>query len=159
MKALGIEFHPYVVFLPTTQKNRILTAIFGSKAAVSVLKFSLAQGVSNKLYQRDLVKKLGYSNKTVIENLKQLTKLGVLDESMEKTENEGRVLWVKAYQLSDLGMWFALLLAEEKDLSQAEKADILQKIFRKYIEWVKKLSKDLNVTKEVLRGIFVEEMK
>jgi hypothetical protein len=102
---------------------------------------------------------LNYSNKTIIENLKLLTQLGVLNEDMEKTKKQGRTVWVKAYQLSDVGMWFALLLAEEKDLSQAEKADILQKIFRKYIEWVKKLSNDLNVTKEVLKEIFVEEMK
>jgi len=150
--------HPYVVFLPTEQKNKILGAIFGSKAAVNILKFSLAQGVSNKIYQKDLVRKLAYSNKTVIENLKLLTKLGVLAEHMEKIETEGRLVWVKAYQLSDLGKWFALLLAEEKDLSDREKAEILQNIFRGYIKWVKNLSVTLHVDKEILEKIFKEEM-
>lgn len=156
---MSMDSYPYVVFLPTQQKNRILSAIFGSKTAVSILKFSLDQGVSNKLYQRELVKKLNYSNKTIIENLKLLTKLGILNESMEKTEELRRATWIKVYQLSDVGMWFALLLTEEEDLSQAEKAEVLQKIFRKYIEWVKKLSKDLGVTKETLMEIFEEEMK
>jgi len=153
------NLHPYVVFLPTEEKNKVLGAIFGSKAAVNILKFSLAKGVSNKIYQKDLVRELAYSNKTVIENLKLLTKLGVLIEAMEKIEKEGRTLWVKAYQLSDLGKWFALLLAEEKDLSDREKAEILQNIFRGYIKWVKNLSVTLHVDKKILEKIFKEEMK
>lgn len=156
---MNAGLHPYVVFLPGEQKNKILSAIFGSKAVVEILRFSLSQGISQKIYQKDLMTKLVYSNKTIIENLKLLTQLGVLSEDMEKVEKRGRAVWVKAYRLSDVGMWFALLLAEEKDLSQKEKADILQKIFRKYIEWVKRLSKDLNVSKEALKKIFEEEMK
>jgi len=153
------NLHPYVVFLPAEQKNKILSAIFGSKVAVDILKFSLAQGVSTKIYQKDLVKKLTYSNKTVIENLKSLTKLGVLTENMEKAEIEDRTVWIKTYQLSDGGKWFALLLAEEKDLSNKEKVEILQGIFRGYIKWVKDLSKDLHLNKETLERIFHEEMK
>jgi len=156
---LSLDLHPYVVFLPTEQKNKILSAIFGSKAAVDILKFSLSQGISNEIYQKDLVKKLAYSNKTIIENLKSLTKIGVLTENMEKIEKERRATWVKAYQLSDIGRWFALLLAEERDLSEKEKAEILQNIFRKYVKWVKDLSEKLHVDKSTLEDIFVEEMK
>lgn len=153
------DSHPYVVFLPTEHKDKMLSAIFGSKTAVDILKFSLSQGISNKIYQKDLVKRLAYSNKTIIEDLKLLTKLGVLSEGMEKMEKEGRTVWVKAYQLSDLGKWSALLLAEEKDLSNREKAEILQDIFRGYIRWVKTLSENLHVSKETLERIFKEEMK
>jgi len=32
-----------MLFLPTEEKNKILSAIFGSKAAVDLLKFSLKQ--------------------------------------------------------------------------------------------------------------------
>lgn len=156
---MSTDLHPYVVFLPTEQKNKILSAIFGSRAAVNILRFSLAHGISNKIYQKDLVRKLSYSNKTIIENLKSLTKLGVLSEAMEKSETEGRTVWVKAYQLSDLGKWFTLLLAEEKDLSDRVKAEILQNIFREYVKWVKNLSKRLHVSRETLEKIFKEEMK
>jgi hypothetical protein len=77
------KLHPYVVFLPKTEKkDKILSAIFGSKAGVDILRFSLHQGVAKNIYQKDLVKTLNYSNKTIIENLKTLTKLGVLNESM-----------------------------------------------------------------------------
>jgi hypothetical protein len=156
---LSESLHPYVVFLPSEQKIRILSAIFGSKAAVDILKFSLNQGISNRIYQKDLVKKLAYSNKTVIGNLKSLTKLEVLKENMEKIEQEGRVVWVKAYELSDAGRWFALLLAEEKDLSKKEKLEILQNLFRTYVRWVRDLSEKLHANKRMLEKVFMEEMK
>jgi hypothetical protein len=153
------NLHPYVVFLPSEEKSKVLGAIFGSKAAVDILRFSLSQGISNKIYQKDLVEKLTYSNKTIIGNLKSLTTLGVLKEDMEKSEKTGRIVWVKAYQLSDIGRWFALLLAEERELSQKEIAEILQSLFRTYIKWVKDLSEKLNVDKNMLQKVFMEEMK
>ncbi|RLI41575.1 hypothetical protein DRO59_06625 [Candidatus Bathyarchaeota archaeon] len=146
------------MFLPSEQKTRILSAIFGSKATVDILKFSLSQGISKKLYQKELIEKLAYSNKTVIENLKTLTKLGILKEDMEKLRKGNRTIWVKAYQLSDTGRWFALLLAKEKDLSKEEEADILKKIFRTYIRWVRDLSEKLQLDKKALKEIFAEEM-
>jgi len=153
------DLHPYVVFLPSEQKTKILSAIFGSKAAVDVLRFSLKQGISNKIYQKDLVKKLSYSNKTIIENLKSLTRLRIVKENMEKVEEKGRIVWVKTYLLSDAGRWFALLLAEQRDLSQEEKAEILQDLFSAYIRWVKDLAEKLHVDKGTLRKVFMEEME
>jgi predicted transcriptional regulator len=159
VKDLNESLHPYVVFLPSDEKTRILNAIFGSKAAVDILRFSLNQGLSSRIYQKDLVSRLSYSNKTVIENLKTMTKLGILKEEMEKNTKTGRIVWVKAYQLSDAGRWFALLLAEEKDLSTKETAEILQNLFRAYIRWVKNLSKKLQISNKELEKIFVDEMK
>ncbi|MFA7080366.1 MAG: hypothetical protein WC203_05650, partial [Candidatus Bathyarchaeia archaeon] len=88
------KLHPYVVFLPQEKKDKILSAIFGSKAGVDVLRFSVKQGIAKNIYQKDLVKKLNYSNKTIIENLKSLTSLGVLNESMEKNDKDGRIIWI-----------------------------------------------------------------
>ena len=156
---MSVKLHPYVVFLPVEQKDKILSAIFGSKAGVDVLRFSLKQGIAKNIYQKDLVKQLNYSNKTIIANLKALTKLGVLTECMEKNEKEGRTIWVKTYQLTDLGRWFALLLAEESELTEHEKAEILQSLFRTYVKLVKDLAEELNIDKENLENIFKEEMK
>ena len=105
------------------------------------------------------MKRLNYSNKTIIENLKALTKLGVLTERMEKNDKEGRIIWVKTYQLTDLGRWFALLLAEEKELTEKEKAEILQSLFRTYVKLVKDLAGELSINKKMLAEIFKEEMK
>ena len=155
---LSVKLHPYVVFLPVEQKDKILSAIFGSKAGVDVLRFSLKQGIAKNIYQKDLVKQLNYSNKTIIANLKALTKLGVLTECMEKNEKEGRTIWIKAYQLTDLGKWFALLLAEEKELSEQEQAEILQSLFRTYVKQVKELAEELNINKTKLQKIFEQEI-
>jgi len=159
VSVMNQKFHPYVVFLPSKQKHKILRAIFGSKAAVDILKFSVGQGISNKIYQKELVEKLSYSNKTIIEHLKSLTKLGVLEEGMEKIESENRIVWVKSYQLTDIGKWFVLLLAEEKELTKEEKTQILRNIFKSYIQWVKTLSERLQLSKEELKKIFNEEMR
>src|SRR3989337_2435870 len=150
---LSLKLHSYVVFLPVEEKDKVLSAIFGSKAGVDVLRFSLKQGIAKNIYQKDLVKRLNYSNKTIIENLKALTKLGVLTECMEKNEKERRTIWVKAYQLTILGKWFALLLAEEKELSEKEKAEILQSLFRTYVKLVKGSAEELNINKRMLEAI------
>ncbi len=153
------KLHPYVVFLPIEKKDKILSAIFGSKGGVDILKFSLKQGIAKSLYQKDLVAKLNYSNKTVIENLKSLTALGVLNESMEKNDKDGRITWIKTYQLTNLGKWFALLLAEEKELSEPEKAEILQSLFRTYVKQTKRLAEEIGIDKKKLEETFKEEMK
>jgi len=153
------KLHPYVVFLPAEKKDKILSAIFGSKAGVDLLRFSLRQGISKNIYQKDLVKSLNYSNKTIIENLKALTALGVLNESMEKNEKDGRIIWIKVYQLTNLGRWFALLLAEEHEITETEKAEILQSLFRTYVKQVKRLAEELNINKKMLEETFKEEMK
>ncbi len=147
------------MFLPSEDKTKVLSSIFGSKAAVDILRFSLKQGISNKIFQKDLIKKIGYSNKTIIENLKSLSKLRILEERMEKTQKDRGIVWVKTYQLSDSGKWFALLLAEEKDLSDTEKGEILENLFRAYVRWVKDLSDRLNLSKKPLERAFKEEMK
>ena len=153
------KLNPYVVFLPAEKKDKILSAVFGSKAGVDILRFSLKQGIAKNIYQKDLVNKLNYSNKTIIENLKTMTTLGVLNESMEKKESEGRIIWIKAYQLTTLGRWFALLLAEEEELNEEEKTEILQNLFRTYVKQTKRLAEELGINKKMLEETFKEEMK
>jgi len=150
--------YPYIVFLPIKKKQQVLQAIFRSTVPVDILKFSINQGISKKIYQKDLIKSLDYSNKTMIEYLKKLTDLGILEEHMEKTESAGRTVWVKYYLLSDLGRWFALLLAKEEALSREEKAEILSSVFRSYARWLKEFAGKLGVKKEDLQEIFAKEM-
>ncbi len=153
------EVHPYVVFLPLEEKDWILRTVFGSETPVDVLKFAIKQGISKKIYQKDLVKTLPYSNKTIIEHLKVLTKRGILRDSMEKNKRKGRAVWLKYYVLSDFGKWFALLLAEKTDLTEAEKTEIFRSLFRSYVKWAREVSQKLDVPKHVLQDIFDKEMK
>jgi len=155
---MGERLYPYVVFLPVKRKQSVLRAIFGSRVPLDILQFSIDRGISERIYQRELVGRLPYSNKTVLGHLKALTGLGVLEEHVEKAESGGRTVWVKYYLLSDLGRWFALLLSEEDALSREEKADILRSVFRSYVQWVRRLSGELGVETAALRDIFSEEM-
>ncbi|MEM1514773.1 MAG: hypothetical protein QXT26_06985 [Thermoproteota archaeon] len=151
--------YPYIIFLPKSSKYDVLRAVFGSSAPVDILRFTLMKGVSEKIYQRELIENLSYSNKTLIEHLKALVDLGILNEHMEKKEVSGRTVWFKAYTLTDLGKWFALLLVEEESLPRENKIEILYNVFRSYIKWINKLAENLGVEKRDLLRIFEEEIK
>ena len=153
------KLYPYIIFLPAKRKQNILRAIFRSAVPIDILECFINEGISQKIYQKNLIDNFSYSNKTVIERLKDLTNLGILEEGMEKTESAGRTVWVKHYVLTDLGKWFALLLAKEDALSQNEKVEIVQSVLRSYVKWLKELSEKLSVKKEVLEEIFKDAMK
>jgi len=156
---MGERLYPYVIFLPKGRKEKVFEAIFESKVSVDVLKYALKKGVSEKIFQKDLIATLGYSNKTVIDHLKSLTDLKILDEHMEKAEASGRTVWVKYYTLTDLGRWFALLLVEEESMTDQEKINIVTTAFRFYTRWVKELSGKLGMQEGELSRIFNDEMK
>ena len=153
------KLHPYVIFLPAKKKQSVLRAIFRSKVPIDILQYFIDKGISQRIYQKNLIDTFSYSNKTVIERLKDLTNLGILKEGMEKTESAGRTVWVKQYVLTDLGKWFALLLAKEDALSREEKIEIIQSALRSYVKRLRELSEKLDVKKEVLEEIFREEME
>lgn len=148
------RLYPYLIFLPIDRKQKVLRAIFGSEAPVEILRFFLRKGTSEKIYQKDLIEHLKYSNKTIIERLKTLTKLDVLQENMDKTETGGRTVWAKSYTLTDLGNWFALLLVKEQSLSKEEEIKIVRKAFTSYVRWIKELSQKLGISEEELSKIF-----
>jgi hypothetical protein len=158
INSMNAPFFPYVIFLPVKRKQKVLRAIFGSKVPIDILNFSIDKGISQKIYQKNLIESLSHSNKTVISHLKAMTDLGILEENMEKTESDGRIVWMKYYVLTDLGKWFALLLTGEDTLSWDEKAEIVRSVFQSYIKWVKELSEKLHVNKEILQEIFLKEM-
>jgi len=153
------NLYPYIIFLPAKKKQNVLRAIFGSKVPIDILEFSIKQGISQKIYQKNLIDAFSYSNKTLIEHLKALTDLGILKEGMEKMESEGRMVWVKYYVLSDLGKWFALLLAKEDVLSKDEKVGIIRSVFKSYVEWIRRFSEKRGIDKAVIEEIFTREMQ
>lgn len=156
---MSAKIYPYVIFLPKSSKYDVLRAVFGSSVPVDILKFALRRGVSEKIYQKDLIENLGYSNKTLIEHLKALVDLGILYEHMEKGDAHGRSVWLKAYTLTDLGKWFALLLIEEENLPRENKIEIAYNVFRSYVRWIRKLTENLGIDKNYFFKILEEEMK
>ncbi|MEM1587120.1 MAG: hypothetical protein QXX99_05140 [Candidatus Bathyarchaeia archaeon] len=156
---MSAKIYPYVIFLPKSSKYDVLRAVFGSSVPADILMFALRKGVSERIYQKDLIESLGYSNKTLIGHLKALVDLGILYEHMEKMDVHGRSVWLKTYTLTDLGKWFALLLIEEENLPREKKIEIACNVFRSYVKWIKKLSENLGIDKNELFKIFEEEMK
>jgi len=124
------------------------------KRKATLLKMTIKNTFKDAKNEFDIVSLRGFSFTQT-----ELTNLRIFEEKMEKTMQNEHVVWVKTYRLSDSGKWFAMLLAEEKDLSKKEKAQILQNIFRTYIKSLKELSEKLNVKEETLKEIFEEEMK
>ncbi|MEM3056087.1 MAG: hypothetical protein QW639_02530 [Candidatus Bathyarchaeia archaeon] len=157
--SMNERLYPYVIFLPKDRKRRVLEAVFGSEVPVEILRFAIGKGIFEKIYQKELISTLNYSNKTIIDHLKALTGLKIVDEHIEKSESSGRAVWVKYYTLTDLGRWFALLLVEEEHLSNEEKREIIRNAFRSYTRWVIELSQKLGVGREELSRIFNEEIK
>ncbi len=153
------RLYPYVIFLPKGSKYEVLRAMFSSSVPAEILRIALRHGVSERIYQKDLIESLGYSNKTIIEHLKALTDLGILTERMEKNEASGRTIWLKTYRLTDLGKWFALLLVDEENLSNEDKIAIACNAFRSYMKWIRELSERLGINRSDLQKIFEEEMK
>ena len=149
---------PYIIFLSHDKKRKILRAIFGSPVPVNILNFSIRQGISKRIYQQTLIKNLEYSNKTVIEYLKELTDLGILKENMQKVEKENRNVWLKSFELTELGRWFALLLSDEKSLSSSEKTEIIHRLFKSYTKWIRELYETLELDTESLKNLLVEEI-
>jgi hypothetical protein len=52
------KLHPYVIFLPTEKKEKILSAISAPKQGVDILRYALKQGTTKSLYQKDSSSKL-----------------------------------------------------------------------------------------------------
>ncbi|MCS7119757.1 MAG: hypothetical protein RMJ07_05515 [Nitrososphaerota archaeon] len=142
------RLYPYVIFLPKDKKEKVLETIFGSKVSVNILKYSIEKGLNTKIFQKDLICKLGYSNKTIIGCLKSLVEQGVLMEFMEKAESPSRTVWLKYYVLTDLGKWFAMLLIEEEKLSREEKAEIARAAYTSYKKWIREFSEKLGISWE-----------
>lgn len=52
-----------------------------------------------------------------------------------------------------------MLIAEEEEITEAEKTEILQSLFRTYVKQVKRLAEEIGINKKMLEETFREEMK
>ena len=132
---------PYIVPLPLERKklDRIIQSVFGSKAALEILKNT---SPNKRVYQKDLISELGFSNKTIIEALKKLVSSGILEQGMEKRMEKGRNVWMKWYVPTFQGKWLTLLLQSPTEISRDEARKIVMELFMIYIENIVKLCAD-----------------
>ena len=135
---------PYILPLPVKREelNRVFQTVFGTRAALEILKRT---SPNQKMYQKELISELGFSNKTIIEALKRLVSAGVLEQGMEKREVKQHTLWVKWYMPTVQGKWLALLLQSPASLTPEEARKIIVELFMLYLENILKLGANYNI--------------
>jgi hypothetical protein len=149
----NLEFFPYILPLPknTEDQRRFYRSVFGSDTALEVLRMA---SLENKIYQKDLIKELKYSNKTILETLKRLVSLGVLQEGMEKMAEVGKTVWVKWYSPTNVGRWIVLLFLPPKKVDSKLIEDSIEELFGLYVKSAIQLCKTYNLKTELLRKVF-----
>ncbi len=150
-----LEFIPYILPLPKSREDqrKFYRWVFGSDTALDVLSEASLEG---KIYQKDLIKDLEYSNKTIIKTLKKLVSLNVLEEGMEKTFLNEKTVWVKWYKPTDVGRWIVLLFLPPKEVKPELVEETLKQLFELYIKNALQLCDTYNLDKEILRTVFEE---
>lgn len=111
------ELHPYVVLLPTSinEKIQYIMTFFSSPVTVEVLRLF---EWDTELCQKEIITRLSqHSNKTVINSIRKLVSLNLLEE-IEREEYRGnRKVRVKCYKLTDVGKWYNILFKDVNELN------------------------------------------
>lgn len=148
----SLEFIPYILPLPKSREDqrKFYRWVFGSDTALDVLSEASLEG---KIYQKDLIKNLEYSNKTIIETLKKLVSLNVLEEGMEKAFSKRKTVWVKWYTPTDVGRWIVLLFLPPREVNPGLVERTLKQLFELYIRNAIQLCKIYNIDAKILRAV------
>jgi len=148
---------PYILPLPVDSSKllRFLRAVFGSETALEILRKLPADG---RVYQARLIEELNRSNKTVINALKNLVSLGVLEEGMEKARRGNRVVWVKYYTVTDLGRWLAFLISPPEQLDKDVVKRLIENLLKLYLDSILKVCKSYDIDPiELIKRVLEEE--
>jgi len=148
---------PYVLPLPTstTRQTRLILSVFRSEASMNLVKHV---PLDKEAYQKELIRVLGYSNKTVIKWLRSLVIAGILREEMKETMVKGRRVWVKSYTLTSLGKWIRLLLMAPRELPPKRIRELITDLFRVYVKSVAALCKRYGIGISMLRREFEDAL-
>ncbi len=143
---------PYVIFLPHERDAQLtmLSAVFGSEVNLRILTAFCGK---DKVYQKTLIASLPYSNKTVINHLKELVTLHVLTEGMEKLEGEKNV-WLKYFKVEPSRRWLIFLIYDPESISSETMQEIIVEVAYFYIRKISDLARRYGIDSERIRKIF-----
>lgn len=150
------ELWPYILPLPRrpAEQYKILMSVFSSKIAMELLKNI---SLERKSYQKDLIRKLSkHSNKSVINYLRRLVKVGVLEEGEEFLKVDKRNVRVKWYTATSLGRWLMLLLTPSERLSREDVVNVVIDLLKVYASSVAELCVSYGLNPEFFRSLFNE---
>lgn len=153
-----MEFWPYILPLPRDRpdQRRFLLSVFGSDTALDILRKT---SLESRVYQKALIRELKYSNKTIIQNLKTLVSLGVLQEGMEKVLERGRAVWLKWYMPTSVGKWIVLLLIPPEKVNAKLVEETLKELFELYVKNAIQLCRTYGLDIQILRKVFEESFR
>ena len=143
---------PYVIFLPSDRdaQLKMLSAVFGSQVNLDILTAFCG---TEKVYQKTLIETLPYSNKTVINHLKELVSLNVLQEGMEKQEGEKNV-WLKYFEVEPSRRWLIFLIYDPETISAGIMQEIIVEVAYYYFKKIGELARKYGIEVDNIREIF-----
>lgn len=150
-EALMSELWPYILPLPVKEGRQyeVLLSLFKSKASVDIIRSCSIEDVT---YQRDLTKKLPYSNKTILKRLGSLVSANVLSEGMEKSRKKRA--WIKLYRLTSLGKWIKLLMTPPQTLPKAKIKELIGELLELHVEGAVRVCLEHRINPEVVKTAF-----
>ncbi len=144
------EIWPYLIFLPAETENlkRFLTEVLGSPISINILE-KINEGT---VCQKDIIKQLNYSNKTIIAHLKNLVELNVIKEDFQ-IEGGRRII---CYKPTSIGRW--ILLMFERKFSTNDLGEVLEELFSVHLDNAVELCLKSGLDFSRLENIFSKSM-
>jgi len=152
---------PYVLPFPVDIKQRRLVwKILQSKVGMGILA---RLNVEKPTYQKELIRKLPYSNKSIIEYLKLMVSAGIVEHGMEKVRIKKKNVWVKWYKPTKFGKWLILFLKSPQEISRETVKETVEELFQIYsaniVEFCQKYNLNMEYFHQVLDEKFLEEWR
>lgn len=137
MAEKDVKIWPWIIPLPLEDKQhyKVLLSIFSSKISIDILRNIK---LNEKTYQSELIRKLPYSNKTILAKLKEFVNSRILEQGLEKQVRGNRSFWVKWYKPSTLGRWVITFLTPPEEMKIEEIKETFRQLFKMYIESIVK---------------------
>jgi len=152
---------PYVLPFPVdVRQRRLIWKILQSKVGIGILA---RLNVEKPTYQKELIERLPYSNKSIIEYLKLMVSTGILEYGMEKAKAKGKNVWIKWYKPTKFGKWLILFLKSPREISSETVKETVEELFQIYsaniVEFCQKYDLNIEYFHQVLDEKFLEEWR
>jgi len=142
---VGVEgVWPYVLPFPLDEESRrAIWGVLTSRVGLSILR---SLPIKGRVYQRDLIAALPYSNKSIITLLKRMVSAGLLREGFDWVGvRRGRRVRVRWYEPTPLGRWLALFLRPPTEVPRDVATAALRELFQLYMFSVAEACRRLGV--------------
>ena len=146
---------PYVLPFPLEAKKRkLILSVLQSRMGVNILT---SIRIDARTFQHDLIRRLHYSNKSIIKYLKQMVEAGILEEGMERGVERHRTTWMKWYTPTSLGKWVVLFLTTPEEIRPELAKQTVEELFRLYSSSVVEACEKYGLTIDSFQQAFDEQ--